>query len=97
MPKGIVIECPICGSQRSFNIDIGEFDTESIPELLKQRLRMSGKEHLKQVHGQDGMEEYQWYKMLESMFEADLPQPIVDEIDSDGQGPIWKDYNLQPI
>jgi len=91
MPKGLVIECPVCEFQRPFDIDV-----ENPPKLLEPRLKTSAKEHLKQAHGQDSLGPFQWNKIVETMFEAEIPQKILDQIEEGNQGPNWGDYNLRP-
>lgn len=90
MPEGLVIECPVCQSQRPFNIDV-----ENPPKLLEQRLKMSVQEHLKQAHDQENMRVSQWNEVVETMFEAEIPQEILNQIDKDNQEPIWDEYNLR--
>lgn len=91
MPEGLVLECPICGDQRPFDINV-----ENPPTLLEPRLKMSASGHLEKAHDQDDMRVDQWNEIVDIMFEADIPQYLLDKIDDDdNQGPKWDDYGLR--
>lgn len=90
MPKGIVLECPICEDQRPFNISL-----ENPPKLLETRLKSSVGAHLEKAHEQDEIRVNQWNTVVDTIFEADIPQDLLDKLnDDDYQGPKWDNYGL---
>lgn len=91
MPDGLVIECPVCGNQRPFEIDV-----DNPPPLLEAKLKLSVKRHLEYAHNQEEMLVYQWEEVVDTMFEADIRQDLLDKLNDDSyQGPKWDDYELR--
>jgi len=86
-----VIECPVCSHQRPFDIDV-----DDPPPLLRPRLKSSVQRHLEHAHDQKGITLHQWEKVTDTMFEADIPQDLLNKLDdSNYQGPKWDDYELR--
>ena len=91
MPNGLVLECPVCEDQRPFGID-----PEDPPPLIKPRLKSSAKRHLEAAHDQDSIRMDQWETIIDTMFEADIPQELLDKLDDDSyRGAKWDNYELR--